>query len=240
MKVAIQLFALLIAGCSGSSAPEVKPTPDPSTFDSIGNKQDKVDGRVAGALVAIEVNADKPPVVRAESKLAQAYLPKPSEEDVKFALARAAAQDEKSYAAQTAFAKKFLEKFEADWKASQDQAKANAEQLKKSNERIAFLETEVKRVEAEGTKNIFKLIIGGCAAVCFLAALGMALASQYVRAGTALALGAGLGALPMLYEHPYFMPVLITFVSMLLGLVVWFIWDKVKDKVNEPAPTQQP
>lgn len=239
MRVAIQLFALLIAGCSGSGTPDVKPTPDPASFDAIGNKQDKVDGRVAGALVAIEVNADKPPVVRAESKLAQAYLPKPSDEDVKFALARAAAQDEKAYAAQTAFAKKFLEKFEADWKASQDQAKANADLLKKANERITFLEGEVKRVEAEGTRNIFKLVIGGCAAICFLAALGMALAGQYVRAATALALGAGLGALPMLYEHPYFMPVLITFVSILLGLVVWLIWDKVKDKVNEPSSAQQ-
>ena len=238
MKTLIQLSALLIAGCGCSVVPEVKPTPDPSSFESIGNKQDKVDGRVAGALVAIEVNADKPPVVRAESKLAQAYLPKPSDADVKFALDRASAQDEKAYATQTAFAKKFLEKFEADWKASQDQAKANADQLKKSNERIVFLEGEVKRVEAEGTRNIFKLIIGGCAAVCFLAALGMALASQYVRAATALALGAGLGALPMLYEYPYFMPILITFVSILLGLVVWFIWDKVKDKINEPSPSE--
>lgn len=237
MRTLIQLSALLIAGCSGPAV-DVKPTPDPASFESIGNKQDKVDGRVAGALVAIEVNADKPPVVRAESKLAQAYLPKPSDEDVKFALARASAQDEKAYAAQTAFAKKFLEKFEADWKASQDQAKANADQLKKANERISFLEGEVKRVEAEGTKNLFKLIVGGCAAICFLAALGMALASQYVRAATALALGAGLGALPMLYEHPYFMPILIGFTVILLGIGTWFVWDKVKDKINEPSSSQ--
>lgn len=240
MKLAILLAALALAGCEMFSQKEDPPaTPDPASLESIGAKQDKVDGRVAGALVAIEVNADKPPVVRSEAKLAQAYLPKASDADVKFALDRAAKGDAKAYEEQMAFAKKFLEKFEADWRASELQAKANVEQLKEANKKIAFLESEVKRVEAEGTKNIYKLIIGGCAGICFLAALAMALMGQYVRAGTALALGAGLGALPMLYEHPYFMPLLIGFVAVMLGIILWFVWDKARDKINEPASPAQ-
>ena len=110
--------------------------------------------------------------------------------------------------------------------------------MEKANKQIAFLEGEVKRVEEEGTKNVYKMIIGGCAGICLLAALAMGLAGQYVRAGAALALGACIGALPMLYENVYFMPIFIGFISILLCLVLWFAWDKIRDKINEPSSSQ--
>ena len=235
MRLCLVLVLAMLAGCKSSSPDPVAAVPSVEPFKAIEKEQEKADGRVAGALVAIEKNADKEPVVRAEAKLALEYLPKPSPEDVKFALERAERADAKAYADQSAFAKKFLAKFEADWKVASDQSKANAELLKKANSRITFLEGEVKRVEEEGTRNIYKLIIGGCAGICLLAALGMGLAGQYIRAGVALAIGAGIGALPMLYENVYFMPILIGFISILLGLVLWFAWDKIRDKINEPS-----
>jgi len=238
MRLALALALMVLVGCGSTTNEPVVAAPSVEPFKQVEKQQEKADGRVAGALVAIERNADKPPVVRAEAKLAQEYLPKPSEADVKFALERAARADEKSYAEQSAFAKKFLAKLELDWKAVDDQAKVNADKMDKANKRIVFLESEVKRVEEEGTKNIYKLVIGGCAAICFLAALAMGLMGQYVRAGTALALGGCLGALPMLYENPYFMPILIGFISLLLCLVLWFAWDKIRDKINEPSSPQ--
>ena len=237
MKLRLAVILIALAGCKSAPDPVVA-SPSVEPFKQVEQAQEKADGRVAGALVAIERNADKPPVVRAEAKLAQEYLPKPSEADVNFALARAARADEKSYSEQSAFAKKFLAKLELDWKAVDDQAKVNADKMEKANKQIAFLEGEVKRVEEEGTKNVYKMIIGGCAGICLLAALAMGLAGQYVRAGAALALGACIGALPMLYENVYFMPIFIGFISILLCLVLWFAWDKIRDKINEPSSSQ--
>jgi uncharacterized membrane protein len=234
VKLRLAVILIALAGCKSAPDPVVA-SPSVEPFKQVEKAQEKADGRVAGALVAIERNADKPPVVRAEAKLAQEYLPKPSEDDVNFALARAARADEKTYSEQSAFAKKFLAKLELDWKAVDDQAKVNADKMEKANKQIAFLEGEVKRVEEEGTRNVYKLILGGCAGICLIAALVMGLTGQYVRAGAALALGACIGALPMLYENVYFMPIFIGFISILLCLVLWFAWDQIRDKINESS-----
>ena len=79
----ILVFCLL--GCSSKEEPTVSSPGAP--LEAIGAKQDKIDGRVAAAVVvASEANdAGKPKVVKAELGVASAYLPKPSEADVAFA-----------------------------------------------------------------------------------------------------------------------------------------------------------
>ena len=73
---AILACTLVLASCvTTAPAPDPVPSPGNEVLDKIGKSQDKIDGRVAAGLVAIEVNAEKPAVVKAEAKLAQAYLP---------------------------------------------------------------------------------------------------------------------------------------------------------------------
>ena len=96
MRLILVIGLLMISGCSTAPAPLPVQPPAPTSatnLSTLGEEIDISENRVAASLVAIERNADKPAVVTAEAKLGQAYLTKPSEADIAFALARASAAD---------------------------------------------------------------------------------------------------------------------------------------------------
>ena len=120
MRLLLVIALVALAGCKSKPVDERLPKqPDaptkPDVVATLGKDLDKTDHRVASALVAIERNADKPKVVVAESRLAQSYLPQPQEQDVQFAMARAAKADPVDYQKQMAFGRQLATAVNKAW-----------------------------------------------------------------------------------------------------------------------------
>lgn len=232
------VIPFLMAGCSTSRQP-LPVQPEAPTKESVvttlGQDLDKTDHRVGAALVAIERNADKPKVVVAESRLAQSYLPVPPENDVAFAVARATKGSEVDYAKQMAFGRQLATAVNKAWErleADQSEAK-RVSNLKDA--RIVELTAEVERVKAEGSKNVWTLLGAG------LFAAG-ALTTTFLgpRLGVPLLACAALaGSVPFIYDSPAFMWVMIATISVAAGLLLWWLWDKVSDAVQDKKDDEQ-
>jgi hypothetical protein len=230
---------LTLAGCS--STPELPVQPPAPTKESVvvelGKDLDKTDHRVGAALVAIERNADKPKVVVAESRLAQSYLPVPPEQDVAFSMARAAKGSEVDYAKQMAFGRQLATAVNKAWeKLESDQAEAKrVSDLKDA--RIKELTAEVERVKKSAAENIWTLTGAG------LAIIG-ALTTAFLgpRIGIPLLLcGAFCGGIPYLADSPWFLYLAIGTATIISGLGLFWLWDRVRDSANsseyEPPKT---
>jgi hypothetical protein len=242
LLLVIAAIVALTTGCSlfrkGEPAPLPK-QPDapttPSVVQNLGKDLDKTDHRVASALVAIERNADKPKVVVAESRLAQSYLPAPPEGDVAFALARATKADPIDYARQMEFGRKLATAVTRAWeKLEADQAEAKRVSGLK-DARIVELTKALKESEESANKSPLRVSAG----FCFLAALGLAIVGQYLRAGACVALGGILIGISTILSSPWFIWSLIATVVAVLGLGIWVVWDYARDRVNASNPPQE-
>ena len=236
MRLLLVIAALALTGCSlfrkGDSLPPLPVQPPgptkPDVVATLGKDLDKTDHRVASALVAIERNADKPKVVVAESRLAQSYLPAPPESDVAFAMARATKADPVDYAKQMAFGRQLATAVTKAWeKLETQQAEAlRVSQLK--DKRIEDLTAALKESEESANKSPLRVSAG----FCFLAALGLAIVGQYLRAGACVALGGILIGISTILSSPWFIWSLIATAVVVLGLGVWVVFDMARDKVN--------
>jgi hypothetical protein len=238
MRLAL-LVCLGLVGCATLSDPPLPKQPDAPTsvgiVDTVGKEQDKIDGRVAAAVVVASESADKPAVVKAELGVASAYLPKPSEGDLAFARQRAAKADEKTYAEAREYGKKLLARIDANWaKMEADTAEAKrVSQLKDA--RIIELGKEIERVKKDASKNLWTMAGVGIAVV---GALATAFASARVGIPL-LACGAAIGAFPFVIESPFFNIIAGTTLAILACIGIWYAWSKVR-KSAEDAPAQSP
>lgn len=232
---ALLAATLLLGSCATQPAPDPQPSPGSDALDKIGKSQDKIDGRVAGALVAIEANAEKPAVVKSEAKLAQAYLPAPSEGDKAFALARAAAGDDKAYQAQMEYARKVLTKLTADWNEGEKRAAASAAEIKNLKDENKQLRADLVRVEKESDRKIWTLT-----GAVLVVAGGLAMAFASIKKGAPLLLaGAFAGAVPYIIDSPWFAWIAGSTMAVAAGLLAWVAFDKARDTVNEPPSPEQ-
>ena len=247
MRLLLVIALSALTGCStlkrwvgmdGDAEPLPPPAaevPKQGTLNTIGEKVDKADARVASAVTVMVEHKDKPAVVEAEGKLALSYLPKPSPEDVAFAQKRAAAADQKAYDEQMKFAKDFVQRIEKEWAEAVTAAKKNAAEVEQARTDVtnakadvAKLKAEVERLEAEGSRNLWTMAgvgLGVVGALC-TAFLGPRIGLPL------LACGALMGSVPFIYSSPWFSYVLggtLAFCSVMLG---WWVWDKVRDSVN--------
>lgn len=246
------IICLSLTGCEtvkGWFKPEdpkppqvVKASPDPSQLSTVGEKQTKVDSRVASSVTVMVENKDKPAVVEAEGKLALSYLPAPAPADVSYARERAAKALPSEYASQTAYAKQFVEKIEAEWKAAELQAKKNSEALAASLTKVNQLESEIskvrkdaelnlRKVEAEASRNIWTMT---GAAMAVIGAVASAVVGFRIG-GIILAAGAFCGAMPFVYGSPYFAWIVGSTLLIACGLGIWRLWDYVRDRNNDNA-----
>jgi len=236
VRYALSVVLLTLAGCSSTPELPVQP-PAPTKADAVttlGKDLDKTDHRVGAALVAIERNADKPKVVVAESRLAQSYLPPVPENDVAFSMARAAKGSDIDYAKQMAFGRQLAAAVTVAWdRLEKDQAEAKRiSDLK--DKKIAELTQEVVRVKKEASNNAWTWIAGG------LAVAG-ALATSFLgpKIGLPLLLcGMLCGAVPFIYDSEYFAITAGTTIAASCGLGLWWLYDRVKDSVNENEKTE--
>jgi len=236
VRLLLVIALTALTGCSlFRSSPTDVPLPKqpdapttPSVVQTLGKDLDKTDHRVAASLVAIERNATSPKVVVAESRLAQSYLPQPPEADVAFAMARASKADPIDYAKQMEFGRKLATAVNRAWeKLEADQAEAKRVSGLK-DKRIEDLTAALKESEESANKSPLRVSAG----FCFLAALGLAIVGQYLRAGACVALGGILIGISTILSSPWFIWSLIATVVVVLALGVWVVFDMARDKVN--------
>lgn len=249
-QTAILAVCVSLCGCSTikgwftpSPPPIVQPDAPtaPSVVTSLGDSLDQSDGKVAAAITVANRNADRPDVVRAETKVALSYLPPPSEGDLAIATARAEKADPKTYALAEADGRKLLAAVDAKWASLEaDQKKAKAASEAKDKQ-IAELTAKIAQIEAEADKTPLRIAAG----LAFLAAIGLGIAGQYTRAGVCVALGAAFLGVSTILSSPWFIWSLIATGTACLGLVLWVVWDKARDAVHqsdkiEPAANNDP
>jgi hypothetical protein len=189
------------------------PTADLGT---LGTQIDKADQRVAAAVTIARENADKPDVVKAETGVALAYLPKPDAQALDYVRNRVTRANPEEYKRAEDAGRKLLAVIDANFAKAEQDAIKNKAALDNANKQIAALKAEVEQVRTEGVRNAFAVAAG----ICFLAALAMALLGQYLRAGAAFVIGGAIGSLPFVFNSPYFMPA----VGVLVLVALVFGW----------------
>jgi len=206
----------LLALVACTPAQDTTGTGTPSAdLGTLGTQLDKSDQRVAAAVTVARENADKPDVVKAETGVALAYLPKPDAQTLDYARNRVTRANPEEYKRAEEAGRKLLAVIDANFAKAEADAQKNKAALDNANKQITALKAEVEQVRTEGVRNAFAVAAG----ICFLAALAMALLGQYLRAGAAFLIGGAIGSLPFVFNSPYFMPAvgLVVVVGLILG-----------------------
>ena len=227
------VISLLMAGCAASSKAPLPEQPNAPTSEGIvatvGKQWDQADQKVAASVAIARENADKPDVVRSETSVALSFLPAPEAGELALARARAAKADQKDYAQAVDFGKKLLAQIDANWaKVEADNREAlRVSQLKDA--RIKELTAEVERVKKEASANLWTMAGVGIAVVGAIAT-----AFTGPRIGLPLLLsGAAIGAFPFVVESEYFSYIVGVSLALAAGLGLWYLYDRVSDKVHE-------
>jgi len=208
----------LLALVACTPAQDTNGTGTPSAdLGTLGTQLDKSDQRVAAAVTVARENADKPDVVKAETGVALAYLPKPDAQTLDFARNRVARANPEEYKRAEEAGRRLLAVIDANFAKAEQDAIKNKAALDNANKQIVALKAEVEQVRTEGVRNAFAVAAG----ICFLAALAMALLGQYLRAGAAFLIGGAVGSLPFVFNSPYFLPAVAGGVFLLGALGLW-------------------
>jgi hypothetical protein len=239
VRLLLAICVTLLAGCA-TSKPPLPVQPDAPTTEAVvtnlGKEWDKADQKVAAAISIARENADKPAVVRGETAVALSFLPVPDAGELALARARAAKpEDQKAYGDAVAYGKKLLASIDANWaKVEADQKEAlRVSQLK--DRRIEELTAEVERVKKDAAANLWTLAGVGCA---LIGALATAFVGPKVGIPL-LACGAAIGAFPFVIDSEYFNIIAGSTLALVAALGIWYLWDKVRDKVNAPYEPPQ-
>jgi hypothetical protein len=230
-------FLILLAGCATVEDPsKVSPVPVPEAInlDEVGRDLDVIDSRVAASVVVSRelIKDGKPGKADQELSIAQSLLPKPSDGDVAVSRQRSEKATDAEYEAQRKKAETRQKEVEDAWKTLEGQVIKNKEAIKAKDDRIAELTTEVKRVKASAAAQTWTWI-GGALAVAG------ALATAFLSPKVGLSLiGCGMlcGAVPFIIESQYFSVIVAVTLSGGAALLLWFLWDLVRDRVNAKQP----
>jgi hypothetical protein len=230
----IAAFVLALAGCR-TPAPDKLPDPLPAPkgidLGKVGSQLDVIDSRVAAAvIVAREANtAGKPAVVESELSVAGSFLPKPSEADIAFARQRSEKASPAEYEAQRKKAAEKQKEAEKAWATLEGQVEESKAALTARDKRITELTDEIARVKKEASANLWTMAGVGIAVVGAIAT-----AFTGPRIGVPLLLsGAAIGAFPFIVESEYFSYVVGVSLALAAGLGIWYLYDRVSDKVHE-------
>jgi cell division protein FtsB len=225
------LALVLLAGCATTEPPAV-PGSDQTDIATLGNRLDKSDQRVAAAVTVARENADKPDVVRAETGVALAYLPKPDNEHIGFARNRASRASEEEYKRAEEAGRRLLAVIDADFKKAEESAKASKVAIESLNKQIVTLKNENANLKAEiaqTKKDVVTYVCAGLGSILALAAVGMFWMRQFIGGISAAAGSAALLAFPSLVETAWFLPSLgVLGASILIGTLSYLMFFKPK------------
>ncbi len=229
--------AALLAGCATTGSDGTgTATPPVDNFTKVGEQIDKADARVsAGVQVARNANAKgKPDVVEKELAVVASYLPAPDPHNLAHISNRVTRNDPEEYKRAMEAGAKLLATINSNWAKAESDAAKNKAALDAANAKVVELTAEVERVKTEGIRNAFTVAAGAC----FLAALGLAILGQYIKALGAFAVGSCIAALPYLFASPYFVPgVGITVIgTIVVWSLVWYFKRPTPDANKEENP----
>ena len=230
-------FLILLTGCTSAEDPsKVNPVPVPAEVNlaEVGKGLDVIDSRVAASVVVSRelIQGGKPGKADQELSIAQSLLPRPHEGDVAYARQRSEKASDAEYEAQRKKAEAKQKAMEDEWKVLEAQVVKNKEAIKAKDDKITELTAEVERVKADMATQTWSWI-GGALAVAG------ALATAFVSPKVGLSLiGCGMlcGAVPFIIESQYFSVIVAVTLSGGSALLLWFLWDLVRDRVNAKQP----
>lgn len=243
MKYLILIAVLAAVGCSTADPTLLPPVqiPSPESLGTLGGNIDKGDSRVAAAVTVMVENNTKPAVVQSEGKVALAHLPKATEADLKHARTRAAAGDAKAYESEISRAAAWFIEVETEWNLALNESKKNAseltqarkdidatrKELTKSNTQITELKTQLDKAD----KNLWTmagvaLFVGGVLAG---AVLGWKIGGSIVACAPLAA------AVPVILTSEYFGIIVSVTLGLAACLLLWRLFDYIKDKNNEQS-----
>ena len=196
----IALFAL--TGCP-TTTPDTQGTGTPSAdLGTLGTQLDKSDQRVAAAVTVARENADKPDVVKAETGVALAYLPKPDAATLDYARNRVARNNPEEYKRAEEAGRRLLAVIDANFAKAEQDALKNKAALDNANKQIASLKADL----AQAKKDIVTYVCAGIGGLLAIGAVALLWFRQIVGA-VACAIGAGsLLSFPSLVDTPWFLP----------------------------------
>lgn len=235
------LALVLLAGCATTEPPAV-PSPDPGDITALGNRLDKSDQRVAASITVARENADKPDVVRAETGVALAYLPKPDQTHIDYVRNRVARNSTEEYKRAEEAGRKLLAVIDADFKKAEESAKASKAAIESLNKQIVTLKADNDKLKEEIAQTKKDVVTWVCAGIGGLLAIGgvVLLWQRQVIGAVASAVGsAALLAFPSLMETPWFLPSLAVLgASILIGTLSYIMFFKPKpvDESASPSP----
>jgi uncharacterized membrane protein YdbT with pleckstrin-like domain len=167
--------------------------------------------------------------------VALALLPKPESDDLAAARARVTAGDDKAYEAEVAKSKAWLSKVEADWNAAVQQSKKNADDLvqarndlTKANQQMDELKTQLDKAD----RNLWTMAAVG------LFVVGVLTGSIFGWriGGSILACAPLAAAVPVIITSEYFAWIIGVTITIAACLLLWRLFDYIKDKNNEQPP----
>lgn len=222
------LAFLMLASCATTDTP-VSPGTDPGNISKLGDKIDTTETRAAAAVTVAVERADQPEVVKAEGKVALAYLPTPSDGDIAFARERASKADPKAYEVQVAYAKGLQAEVNKMWDKMESDNLRNLAEIRVLNLRNKQLAQEIEKVKTDADRNFWTMLAGG------MFALGAVVCAflSWKTGATLIFLSVVAGSVPVIQGSPYFLPIVLTAISIALSFGLWVLWDKARDKVNE-------
>jgi len=241
VRLLLVIALVALAGCK-TSGPEKLPDPLPAPkgidLGKVGTQLDVIDSRVAAAvIVAREANtAGKPAVVESELSVAGSFLPKPSEADVAFARKRSEKASPAEYEAQRKKAAEKQKEAEKAWATLESQVEESKAALTARDKRITELTAEVERIKKEASANLWTMAGVGIAVI---GAIAMAFTGPKVGVPLLLS-GAAIGAFPFIVESEYFSYVVGISLALAAGLGIWYLYDRVSDKVHESDHDKAP
>jgi hypothetical protein len=240
MRSALIAFGLINAalfiGCATTDTQGTgTATPPVDELAKVGEQIDKADARIsAGVQVARNANAlGKPAVVEKELAVVASYLPAPDPHNLAYIANRVERNNPEEYKRAMEAGAKLLAVIDSNWARAEKDAVTNKAALDNANAKVAELTAEVERVKTEGIRNAFTVAAGAC----FLAALGLAILGQYIRALGAFGVGSAIGSLPYLFASPYFLPAVSGLAVLALVILSVYLFRKPKPtKADDQAP----
>lgn len=230
------LPAILLVACA--TTPEPNPSPSASIDDlsKVGDKIDRSEQLAAAAVTVVIEQADKPGIVKAEGKVALAYLVPATEPDIALARQRASAASPEAYNKQLVEAKQMQSKIESLWAKAEADAIKSKTDIQALKDRNAELLKEVDRVKQEASQNIWTIT-----GAFLVVAGGLACAFASVRIGIPIiATGILAGAVPFIIESEWFGWIVSATLIAVASLAIYWLYDKVRDSVNSNGDSKQP
>ena len=238
-KIPILLVALALIACTPKKPEEPAVAQAPiAASDSYADKQDKAIERAAGYVkVAKDVNAsaEQTPPTKTVGVLLEAagsYLDKPSQKNIDHALALAG--DHSKLAKVKEEADKTIKEINAAWEAvvkDAERRRVEAEQ----NLAKKHMELEAANKEKQDTY-LLALGAGLIAIGAFALLFGHWVGVGKVGAVSLMASGAGVAALPRLFDHPAFIWVSLGLIGVAGIQALFALWRRLFPKVDKPDP----